>query len=319
MQPIASSFPFLGMIVYRYGLYLMLGTLFGVAVFLTAARQRSLYDRALAAAALMLPAALMCSRLLFCLTDSNFGAIASLRNIFRLSTGGLSLFGAIIGMVGALWITARRDRGALCILLDCFAPALMWFIFFERLGERFTALGISRPLVTGLADSTFIAFRDTYDVYLKTWLLEAIAAIVLFAVLYRLLQRPHRGGDVFLTGMLLFGATQILFESLRYDGHMRFSFTGVQQVLSAAVYGTAVIMLALRALRTQRTPSRLPIITLSLLGITILGALGMEFLIDRSSINKALLYAIYTLLLALPACLSLILNKRSVPHGQNQD
>lgn len=314
MQPIASSFTFLGIILYWYGLYLMLGTLFGLAVFLMAAKQRALYDRALVAAAWMLPLALIVSRLLYCLTDSNFGAIASFRNVFRLTTGGLSMFGAIFGMVLALRIAAPKQKEAFGKLLDCFAPALMWFIFFERLGERFTALGISRPLVTGLLDNTFLAFRDTYDVYLKTWLLEAAAALILFVVLYRALRAAHRDGDVFLLGMLLFGTTQILFESLRYDSHMRFSFTGLQQVLSAVVYGVAIILLSLKA-KKARPDSKLPILAPALLAVAIPGALGIEFLIDRSSINKALLYALYALLLAAPARLALTQYKRSMFHG----
>ncbi len=314
MQPIASSFTFLGIMIYRYGLYLMLGTLFALTVFLTTAGRRAVYDKALAASAWMLPLALIFSRLLYCLTDSSFGAIASFRNVFRLTTGGLSMFGALLGMMLAIRIAAGRQKEAFSKLLDCFAPAVMWFIFFERLGERFTALGISRPLVTGLLDRTFLAFHDTYDVYLKTWLLEAAAALILFAVLYRLLRAAHRDGDVFLTGMLLFGATQILFESLRYDSHMRFGFTGLQQVLSAVLYGVAIIQMSLKA-KKARPASILPAVTLVLLAVAVLGALGIEFLIDRSSIDKALLYALYALLLAVPASLAYTQYKRSKFHG----
>lgn len=314
MQPITSSFTFLGIILYRYGLYLMLGTLFGITVFLMAARQHSVYDKALIAAALMLPFSLVVSRLLYCLTDSSFGAVASLRNALRLSSGGLSMFGAIFGMVTAIKIAAGKEKETFKKLADCFAPALMWFIFFERLGERFTALGISRPLVTGLLDNTFLAFRDTYDVYLKTWLLEAAAALILFAVLYRMLRKAHEDGDVFLAGMLLFGATQILFESLRYDGHMRFSFTGLQQVLSAVLYSVAIITMARRAKKARPT-SKMPAVMPVLLALTILAALGIEFLIDRSSINKALLYALYTLLLAVPVSMAFTQYKRSKSHG----
>lgn len=314
MQPIASSFTLLGILIYHYGLYLMLGTLFALTVFLITARQRAVYEKALVASAWMLPLALIFSRLLYCLTDSNFGVIASIQNVFRLTTGGLSMFGALLGMVLAIWIAAGKQKGTFNKLLDCFAPSLMWFIFFERLGERFTALGISRPLVTGLLDQTFLAFRDTYDVYLKTWLLEAAAALILFAVLYRLLRAAHRDGDVFLTGMLLFGTTQILFESLRYDSHMRFSFTGLQQVLSAVLYGVPIILMCLKT-KKARPASKLPVITLILLAVAVLGALGIEFLIDRSSINKALLYALYALLLVVPACLAYTQYKRSILHG----
>lgn len=313
MQPIASSFTLLGITIYWYGLYLMIGTLFTLTIFLVTAKNNALYEKALPIAACMLPLALVFSRLLYCLSDSSFAAIANLSNAFRLSTGGLSMFGAIFGMFLAIYIITARQKENRARLLDCFSPSLMWFIFFERLGERFTALGISRPLVTGLLDNTIFAFRDTYDVYLKTWLLEAACALALFIILYRMLRRTHNDGDVFIHGMLLFGMTQVLFESLRYDGHMRFSFVGVQQILAVLIYGIAVIIMCKRANKV-RPSSKLPFVTVLLLAIAIVGGLGIEFLIDRSAINKAILYALYALLLLIPAYLSSIVYKWGELH-----
>ena len=113
--------------------------------------------------------------------------------------------------------------------------------------------------------------------------------------------------------MLLFGASQTILESLRYDGHMRFSFIGLQQVLSAFLFGIAVIIFALRALK-QNKGDKLAKSVLILLGVVVAGAIGIEFLIDRSQINKALLYGVYILWMALPVGLSLQLKKRS-QHG----
>lgn len=314
MQPNVSSYLSMGLAIYPYGVHLMLGTLFGAWIFLSLSKPRGLSDRALIASALMLPLGLIVSRALYCLADTGFHAVASLQNALDITRGGLSMFGALFGMVLAVRIAAGRDSSLWRRLLDCFAPSAMSFILFARLGERYTALGLSRPLVSGEGLPSFLIYRDTYDAYLKTWLLEAAAALVLYLVLSRKLKRAHREGGVFLLGVLLFSLTQVIFESLRYDGHMRSGFVGVQQVLSAILYAGAVAAMALRG-RNMPALRRPAWLILVLTGVAVMLCLWLEFLIDRSALNKGLLYALYTLCLAVPACLAAGIDRRSRYHG----
>ena len=136
-------------------------------------------------------------------------------------------------------------------MLDLLSPALAAFLVPARLGEGFTTLGISRPLTTSWLTDSFLASRDAYDSYLRTYLLEAATALILAVFLIRMLRRNVKEGLVFSSFCLLYGVTQTLMESLRYDGHLRYGFIGVQQVLSAALFGVTLIALSVRALRRQ--------------------------------------------------------------------
>ncbi len=109
----------------------------------------------------------------------------------------------------------------------------MAFLIPARLGEGYTMLGLSRPLTLDALANSFLARQESYGKFLRTYLLEAAVALALLVVLVRALRQKKKDGHVFLLGCLLYGITQTLMESLRLDGHLRFSFVGLQQVLSA--------------------------------------------------------------------------------------
>lgn len=74
--------------------------------------------------------------------------------------------------LGLCWgcISARLGGLKKAEWLDVITPSLFLFIAVARLGEQYTSLGISRPLVTGVLDHTFLAVRDEFDAYLRTYL-----------------------------------------------------------------------------------------------------------------------------------------------------
>ena len=313
------SLQFIGLKVYPFGLLTALGALSACLMLLWLTRKdKRINDAAVLSMLLAVPLGLILSRALYCVSDINFRLVASFRNALRLSTGGFSMFGALLGIFLSLLLASSVLRTNRQRMMDLMSPAVMVFILFERLGEQFTMLGISRPLVTGLLNNTFLAFHDTYGVYLKTWLLEAIVAAVLVIVLLHSLGRQKKAGNTFLLWMLLFGSTQTIMESLRYDGHMRFSFIGLQQVLAFTLFAIAVIVCAVRVLK-MHVPRALPITTLTALALVLGGVIGLEFLIDRSQINKALLYILYVTMMAIPVFLAIRLRNRSELSGTKQN
>ena len=202
------------------------------------------------------------------------------------------MYGAILAVILAALISAKILSENTRKMLDAITAPLMAFILFARLGESYTQLGISRPLVTGVLEGSFLVHIGEYDLYLKTWLLEAVCAAVLCILLYTWLNK-YKKGDVFLSWMILFGATQVIFESLRYDGHMRFSFVA-QQVLSSFLWGIALLILSLEKPISKRAK-----INLFLLPVAVWSN-RYRILIDRSEIQKWLLYIGYIALLSLP-------------------
>ena len=307
----SATFVILGQTVYIYGLFLSVACLLAGTLLLLKTRKTTPRQKNAAALTCLLSPmlGLFFARLVYVAAEVNFAPFLSFQNAVNLRLGGLSMYGALIGAVLGALISARLGGLKKAEWLDMITPSLFLFIAVARLGEQYTTLGISRPLVTGVLDHTFLAMRDEFDAYLRTYLLENAAAIILCAACFVYNKKQRRAGDVFLFGALLFGASQTLFESLRFDAHIRFSFIGLHQVLSAALFSGVMIFLAVRLIK-QKTDQRLAIISLSLI-LPVLGAIiGIEFMIDRSQVNKWLSYAIYAAVLLIPCCLGLSMLKR---------
>ena len=313
------AFAFLGTEVYAYGLMLMAGCWAGLAVLYTlASKHPGLKAPAAITGLLALPLGLILARLLYCFGDQAFHPLLNLQNVLDLRTGGFAMYGALTGAALSALVAARLTKTPAAPLLDRLAPALAAFLALARLGEGFTMLGLSRPLtIQALADS-FLARQESYGSFLRTYLIEAVVALALLGILLRSLKKRHRAGHVFMLGCLLYGGTQTLMESLRFDGHLRFSFVGLQQVLSAVLFGLTLIVLAVRALR-RRGKKPLPILTLALLPLIVGGAIAVEFMIDRSEAGKLAAYGLYILLLAIPVGLGILLLRQEDAHDQGTD
>lgn len=299
-----------GVRIYAYGAFVAAGSLAAGALLLYLSRGDGRKRTASALTCLFAtPLGLLFSRLLYCAGDASFREVASLKSVMDLSSGGYSMYGAFLGFTLAALASSALVRLNRRAFLDLLAPSIMAFVFFARLGEGFTALGISRPLVTGMLKESFLAFRDEYDAYLKTFLLEAAAASLLCMALLHQLRRHRRPGDVFFSWMLYYGAAQTLFESLRYDYHMRLSFIGIQHILSAVLLALALLVFAGRLL-WHRNSQALALLSLGLLPLLFPALIGLEFMIDRSSLNKGILYAAYALLLLIPVVLGITMRER---------
>ena len=179
------------------------------------------------------------------------------------------------------------------------------FIFFARLGEGSTELlGRSRSMTFDA--NNFLFFNDGYSTYLNTYILEAFCAAILFVVILFILWRERRPGDVLLTGMLLFGCTQVLWESLRFDSHMRFSFISMQMGIAALLFAVPLVIFAARCGR------KAVIAAVIVIALVVGGVVGIELMIDRTDVSNVLLYAAYVILLSVPAALGFYWKKRSL-------
>ena len=301
------SFSLLGMTGFWYGVFIAWGAALFLRFFARYCRMEGLKSGTAALfSVLCLPLGVICSRILFCLLDFRFHGMFSLRALGMFWGGGFSMVGALLGAALAAWLTARIQKIPAPPVLDILMAALPFFLCAARMGEGFTELlGRSRPLDTAWLANSFLAQNDGYDTYLRTYLLEAVTAGILAIYFAARIQKKKTARGSLLLGMLLLGTTQTLFESLRFDSHMRYSFISMQQILFACMFAAALIVYAARCGKKQ---------VIAAVAVCVLvtgGAVGLEFMIDRSSVSSVLLYAGYVLLLLLPAALGLHYKKRS--------
>ncbi|MBR6186873.1 MAG: prolipoprotein diacylglyceryl transferase [Clostridia bacterium] len=300
---------FLGVEVYTFGLFVALGLALAlVSLALTLRRAQWKKGTDVLTGALAILAGFAVSRLFYGFMDDALGQRMPLWAMLRVNSGGYSMMGAIFGACMGAVLAARLTRQSVSGILDFLAPALMLFIACERLGERYIEdFGVSRILLSDVFSASFLATQDDFGWKLSTYLLESFTALVLSAALLRDLAGKRKNGDTFLLFMLLFGGTQILLESLRYDQHMTVNaYVKYQQVIAMMLLGTAVILLAARAWRSRRGLALAAFLSIpATVGIGV----AIEFMIDRTDANRFLLYACFLAAVAVPVWLGLRLRK----------
>ncbi len=296
---------FLGIRVYAYGLYITLGLAL-CAVVMAFHSRKAPKGTAAVMICLMIPIGLLVSRLCYALLDSYARSFPFFRVLVCLNGGGGSMMGALLGAWGGVMLAARvmklpgKQRAA---MLDAFACGALLFVAVARLGEsRIDQFGISFPLIG--EGPAALTVQGEYGDHIAVYRLESIWALILFLLCESTNRRSSRPGKLFSLALLLFGAGQILFESLRKDSHMTFSFVGAQHLMAVGFMGAAVVLYALRALRGGKKRG-LALVALISLPVMTAALVGLEFALDRSEISRWLLYALYVLIIACPCTLAL--------------
>lgn len=311
----AEKISLLGIEVYRYGFFVALGLLAAAVVicFLSWAKR---CPRGTSPLLLLLSLILggLCSRLGFCLMNQELGFMMPLSSWLRLSAGGWSMMTLIPGVLLAAWITAKITGQRAGQTLDIAACALPAFIALERVGEGcirdggIPAFNYSRPLQSTFLNGTFLAFSDPYGEYcLATWRLAAIVAVVLLVVLLIDQTRSKRHGDTCLLFLMLFGASSVILESLRYDRFLSITFVGLEQVLAAVLMFSGILGAALRAEKRWQPLGRAAVISVFIAaGI----AIGLEFALDRTTVSRILIYVVYVLVIFAPVVMGIRLRNQ---------
>jgi len=301
----------LGVKTYAFGVWVAVGLALALCLLALLSRKMKWKQGAfLTFAVLALPLGFVFSRLLYCFVDESLGFSMPLWAIAQVNIGGFSIMGALLGACLAAVIAGKIAGMHAAQLMDCLGPAFLMLVIFERLGERvIEGFGQSRALTMDLFINSFLAVEGDNGYFLATYMIEAAAAAVLCAILILDLKVTRRAGDTFIKFMLLFGATQIILESLRYDQHMTVhAFVRIEQILSMTLLGVGVIVLAVRNWKNR---FKLSLAAVILIPVVVGIGVCIEFMIDRTGINRLLLYAVFSLLVAVPAWLGLKLRRRA--------
>ena len=231
----------------------------------------------------------------YCQSDSYTGFSDAMTNY---AEGGYALMGVFLGCVLAAVITR-----ILCLhrnlpeMLDAMSMAACAGMVVGRLSalfnasdrgqvlERFRRLPIASPISHAVSGA--VEYR------LATFALQSMVALALFiglAVFYNKGQKRGklRDGDTCLLFLLLYGASQVVLDSTRYDSLFFRSngFVSVVQVLGALALVLAVILFSRRMVKARGFRAWQIFLWL-LIGSAIGGAGYMEYYVQRRG-NEAL-------------------------------
>ena len=213
--------------------------------------------------------------------------------LFSFTSGGHSLLGAAIGvMIAVLLARFIAHIENFTAFLDALAPAAALGICIGRLSGYFSfddrGKVLENDTLHGFPFSVYDTTNNSWN--LSVFVLEAIAAfvifiavVILFGFIYKKGEQHLPGGNVFLLFLLLFGVTQGTLESMRLDSLFMntLGFVRVMQIASLVLIVLVLVIYSVtsikkRGLRVVHLASWL--ISLCLLGL----AFYMEFRIHST-------------------------------------
>ncbi len=239
-----------GFAISYYGIIIALGVALGVI--LASKREKTLgcpKDSALDIALISVPAAIICARLYYVAFqwDMFKGDILS---IINLRTGGLAIYGGLIGAVLAGFCYCRIKKVPFSRMADLAAPSIALGQAIGRWGNFFNqeayGIEITDPALQFFPIGVFIDARNAW--HCATFFYESMwcLLIVLFLLTAHKKGFFKRSGDQLLWYMLLYGLERSFVEGLRTDslfwGPLRIS-----QALSIILIFAAALIFALRA------------------------------------------------------------------------
>lgn len=231
----------------------------------------------------------------YCQSDSYTGFTAAMTNY---AEGGYALMGVFLGCVLAAALTR-----VICLhrnlpeMLDAMSMAACAGMAVGRLSALFNASDRGQVLMNfrslPIASPVNNAVSGAVEYRLATFALQSMVALALFiglAVFYNKGQKRGklRDGDTCLLFLLLYGASQVVLDSTRYDSLFFRSngFVSVVQVLGAVALVLAVILFSRRMVKARGLRAWQIFLWL-LIGIAIGGAGYMEYYVQRRG-NEAL-------------------------------
>lgn len=270
----------------------------------------------------------------YCRSDSYVSASAAMTNY---SVGSFALLGAFVGCaLTALILRILRVSRSLPHMLDCMSLAGAAGIAVGRLASFFGSSDRG-PIVQTLRGLPWVypitnQISGEMEYRFATFLIQSIATGVIFLVLtmYYLSSRKKiklPEGDTCILFLMLYGASQVVLDSTRYDSlYFRSNgFVSIVQVMGALAIGLAVVYFSVRMVRkTGMRPWYFGI------WIVIAGLMGlagyMEYHVQRHGNEAVFAYSVMSICLILIIFIVLVIRTRAnkpksntVFGGRNQD
>ena len=299
-----------------YGLCMAGGALLALMLTMWSARKTGVrLESALSVVLLGIVSAVLGGHLVYCMAmfpvlEADYGGIDL---IWHLERGGYTLFGAVFGVLLALYLFHRKTGIGFDKLLDLAAPGAMAAICAGRAAEYFNGQGLG-SFVEPEAFQRFPFAVCTYmeedwaEWYVCVFFFEALTALVLCGLAVYLLGRRKEEGRTGTVILTLLCTTQVFLEQLRQDDCIRFGFVRFTQLAALAVL---LGVLAVRLIRERRATGRIDVFDILELLAVVLVVIFVEFCLEKPQFLPWL--QISSLLMGVAVLVDCLGRKRPVP------
>ena len=233
------SFP-----VYYYGIVMAFACLVGVFtsfLFFQASNKSEISEKIWDFSIWILIFGFLGARLYYCILNPVY-YFSNPWDILNFREGGLSVHGAIIGGILAIFWLSKKHNIRSLKLLDAYSCGLALAQSIGRWGNFFNSEAFGLP--TDLPWKLFIPYSHRpenfrqYDYFHPTFLYESIADFCIFIFLWQLMRKfsVKRPGVTFFTYITAYSLVRFFIESIRLDSALNIHGIAVAKIVSLIMF-----------------------------------------------------------------------------------
>ena len=231
----SKSISIFGLSIHLYGVFIALGILAGMGLAYWSFKKRGLETKHIVNIVLVaIPSAILGARIYYC---AFIGKNYSFASFFDIASGGLAVYGGIIGAAIAIIIYCAIVKINFLSVADSAVPSLAVGQCLGRIGCYFGGCCYGE-------ETTLQLFPLSVEIngvwHLATFFYESFATLLICVVLVCLLRKIKLKGYVFASYFALYGIARFIIEGFRGDSLYIFNTIRVSQLLSAILVVLAI-------------------------------------------------------------------------------
>ncbi len=256
-----SSIGLDGFNIYWYGFLIFVGIVLAVLLASHEAKRRGMHkDTVIDLCLLVLPLGVIGARLYYVVFEplrfwhEGISVWEFIKNVLNLRSGGLAIYGAIIGGVLGILIYARHKKIYFLSLTDIVAPGLVLAQAIGRWGNYFNQEAFGGVVAEGFPHTFPLAvyITELQEWHYATFFYESVWCFIIFLVLWLVVRkRARHRGDLLMVYLMMYGFERMLVEGLRTDSLMLGSIR-VSQLLSGLLFVASLAFIVVRAVIEKR-------------------------------------------------------------------
>jgi len=196
----------------------------------------------------LIPIAFVSARIYYCIFSPNLFYKNPLQ-ILNFRTGGLAIYGGLIGGTITCYVYCKKKKIKLLNLLDYIVPCIALGQAIGRWGNFFNveAYGTETPLPWRMG----IVENGIYKEVHPTFLYESILDLCIFIILTAINKKHKFYGETTYFYLILYSFARFWIEGLRTDSLMFFDVR-ISQTVSFAVFVASIVLLSKKIIKEKR-------------------------------------------------------------------